>query len=135
MSEDEARRAVIHRLIEKANQALASARQVLSSGDAGLATNRVYYACFYAVSAILLDRRRQFVKHAGVRAALHQHLVKTGLLSQEMGRFYDTAFSERQEADYNAMASFDPHVVEQRIAQAEQFVELMKGLLPSEHQP
>ncbi len=131
MSGEEARRDAVRRLMEKADQALASAQQVLNAGDVGLATNRVYYACFYAASAVLLERRLQFVKHTGVRAALHKNLVKRGELSPEMGRFFDTAFSERQEADYNAMASFDSQIVAQRITQAARFVESMKSLLPS----
>lgn len=135
MSEEQARQVVIRRLIEKAEQAIASAGQVLSAGDAGLATNRVYYACFYAASAVLLERRLQFVKHTGLRAALHQHLVRPGVLAAEMGRFYDTAFSERHEADYNAMANFDQQIVRQRIGQAQQFVTIMKSLLPPEMKP
>jgi len=129
MSREEARQAVIQRLLEKADQAIASARQVCGAGDVGLATNRVYYACFYAASAVLLRRRLQFVKHTGIRAAIHQHLVRPGLVSPEMGRFYDTAFSERQEADYNAMAGFDGQIVQQRIEQAERFIAMMKALL------
>jgi len=128
VTEQEARRAVVERLLEKAEQAVSSARQVLGAGDTGLATNRVYYACFYAASAVLLSRRLAFVKHTGVRGAIHRHLVRTGLLPPEMGRFYDAAFAERHEADYNAMASFEPEIVAERIAQAEQLVSLMASL-------
>lgn len=135
MSEEQARQAVIGRLLEKAEQAIASARQVLSAGDAGLATNRVYYACFYAASAVLLERRLQFVKHTGVRAALHQHLVRPGVIEADLGRFYDTAFTERQEADYNAMTIFDPQIVAQRLGQAERFVAAMKSLLGGHTRP
>jgi len=131
MNPDDARRAVTARLMEKADQAMASARQVLGSGDVGLATNRVYYACFYALSAVLLQRRLKFVKHSGIRAALHQHLVKPGILPPELGRFYDTAFSERQEADYNAMADFDADIVAQRIQDAHHFLSVMRQLLES----
>jgi uncharacterized protein (UPF0332 family) len=46
-----------------------------------------------------------------------------------MGRFYDKAFSERQEADYNAMSSFDADIVTSRFQEAERFVQAMKSLL------
>jgi len=119
VSEEEARQVVIGRLLEKAHQALAAASLNLNAGDSGLASNRVYYACFYAVSAVLLKDRQRFVKHAGVRTAMHKHLVHGGKLSEELGRFYDKAFAQRQEADYNAMAVFD----------APRFVAAMEGLL------
>ena len=129
MSEDEARRAVIQHLMEKAGQALAAARREHAAGDISLAVNRVYYACFYAASAVLLGDRRQSVKHTGVRAAVHQHLVKPGRLSAAMGRFYDEAFKERQQADYAMPVEFEPATVTARIEQAEHFVAQMQGLL------
>ena len=70
MSEEEARRAVIARLMERSEMALAAARRECEAGDLPLAMNRVYYACFYAASAALLRERKQFAKHAGVRAGL-----------------------------------------------------------------
>jgi uncharacterized protein len=86
MSEDQARAVVIDRLMAKSDQALQAARRDLAVGDVALASNRVYYACFHALSAVLLNERQQFVKHAGVRAAMHQHLVGPGRLSKDLGR-------------------------------------------------
>ncbi|MCP4250026.1 MAG: HEPN domain-containing protein [bacterium] len=129
MSEDEARRAVIQHLMAKTDKALAAAPREHTAGDLGLAVNRVYYACFYAASAVLLRDKRQFVKHAGVRAAIHQHLVKPGTLSTAMGKFYDEAFKERQEADYGLAVEFDSDAVTARIEQPECFVTEMRRLL------
>ncbi len=72
MNDQQAREAVVARLLEKADQALESARYVHAAGDIGLAGNRVYYACFYALSAVLLNQRIQFGKHGSVHAAQHQ---------------------------------------------------------------
>ncbi len=129
MSEDDARRAVIRHLLAKADKALAAARREHAAGDLDLAVNRVYYACFYAASAVLLRDKRQFVKHAGVRAAIHQHLVKPGTLSTALGKFYDEAFTDRQEADYGLAVVFDSTSVAARMEQAERFVAEMRRLL------
>lgn len=129
MSEDEARRVVIQHLMDKANRALSAARREYSADDLSLAMNRVYYACFYAASAVLLRDKRRFVKHTGVRAAVHQHLVKPGKLSAAMGRFYDEAFKERQRADSAIPAEFKSTTVTARIEQAERFVAEMQRLL------
>jgi hypothetical protein len=129
MTQDEAREAMIEGFLVKADQALAAARRELAAGDLALATNRVYYACFYALSAVLLSRNLVFAKHAGLRAAMHQHLVRPGELSAELGRFYDEAFAERQAADYTTLVRFEPPLVSEKIDKAERFVAEMKRLL------
>jgi hypothetical protein len=44
---------VAHRL-ERARETLDEARLLLSAGHGNATVNRLYYACFYAVSALLL---------------------------------------------------------------------------------
>ena len=95
----------------------------------GLAINRIYYACFYAASAVLLSENRQFSKHSGVRAAVHQHLVNANRLSVQWGQFYDQTFEDRQEADYQALTEFEAPRVHDRISQASEFIEEMRRLL------
>ena len=114
--------------MEKAAQALAAAQRDLAANDPGLATNRVYYACFYAVTAALLRRGQVHVKHSSVRVAVHQHLVRTGVISEQWGRFYDRCLTERHEADYNALARFDAGDVREMISQARTFVTMMNEL-------
>lgn len=109
--------------------AIAAAQREHAAGDVALCLNRVYYACFDAASAALLQDEHQFVKHAGVRAALHQHLVNTGRLAVELGRFYDKAFEDRQEADYAMPFRYEPQAAAGRIVGAEQFVAAVKQLL------
>ena len=128
MSEDEARQTTIRYLLEKADNALLAAQREYSAGDLDFAINRVYYACFYAASAVLLNEKQQFTKHTGVRTAVHMHLVKAGKLSPEMGKFYDEAFKERHEADYTLPSEFDPKTTANRIEQASAFVTEMKRL-------
>ncbi len=122
---------LINRLMEKADQAIRSAQQVHAAGDIGLASNRVYDAGVYALSAVLLAEPIEFARHGSVRAVLHQRLVKTGRVSREFGRFYDTVFSERQQADYSALAHFGIVIVAKRLDQARIFVVRMRGFLPS----
>lgn len=132
MSEAQDRRTVVALWMGKADQALAAARRELAAGDGGLATNRIYYACFYAAMAVLLQENMQFSSHAGVRAAVHQHLVKCGRLPASMGKFHDQAFEDRQEADYVALAKFDTEVIRSRIDEAQRYVAYMKRLLHDE---
>ena len=44
------------------------------------AINRLYYACYYAVIALLLDKGIQPKSHTGVRQMFGLHFIKTGII-------------------------------------------------------
>jgi uncharacterized protein len=73
----------------KGQDSLASARREFEAGSYSFAMNRVYYAAFYGVCALLLERQQSFRKHTGVRTAFHRQFIKTGLLDMKWGRLYD----------------------------------------------
>ena len=83
------------------------------------------------MSAVLLGQKQTFSKHSGVRAALHQHLVRTGTVDAELGKFYDEVFDARQEADYVMGTTFDARTVSDRIAGAERFIAAMRRVSSS----
>jgi uncharacterized protein (UPF0332 family) len=128
MTDEEARRVVVRYWLDQAREALASARSEHAAGRGNFAVNRAYYACFYGASAALLGRGRKFVKHSGVRAALHRDLVKPGRIDAEWGRFYDLLFRRRGEADYIALTMFDDAETLELIEKAEGFVAEMERL-------
>lgn len=123
---------IVHYWIEKAVDSLASSEDELKAGRLSFAVNRIYYACFYAVSAILLQKKLRFQKHSGVRAAFHQHLIKPGLISKEYGNFYDEVFEARQRGDYLELVCFDKKQVEGWLKKGKLFVETMKSLVSKE---
>ncbi len=81
MSQPDTRLALIGYWLEKSALALAAAERERAAGDLSLAINRVYYACFYAVCAVLSADEVPYGKHSTVRVALHQHLVKKGRIA------------------------------------------------------
>ena len=115
--------------MEKSREALASARAEETSKRYVFAVNRAYYACFYAASAVLLLQGEKFVKHSGVRSALHKKLVKTGRLELQWGRFYDRVFENRQRGDYQELVVFDSEQVADIIENATAFVARMQQLI------
>ena len=115
--------------MEKADEALQSARSEQHAGRLVFAINQAYYACFYAASAVLLRQGEKFSKHSGVRAAVHRSLLRTGKIDPSWGRFYDLVFQSRQRGDYQELVEFSFEEAEELIAQAEGFVDLMRKLL------
>jgi len=125
---------VVRYWMEKATDSFNAARDELTAGRLSFSVNRIYYACFYIVSAFLLQRRLRFKKHSGVRAAFHKHLVKPGLLNREHGQFYDEIFEARQRGDYIELVHFEKEQVEEWLQRARQFVEAVKLLIESEQE-
>jgi uncharacterized protein (UPF0332 family) len=72
--------------LARAAESLAEANLLLANDHARTAVNRLYYACFYAVSALLLAEGHSSPKHSGVRALFDQHWIAPGRLPKEMGR-------------------------------------------------
>ena len=130
MSSDESQRAaVVCYWWSKADASLASARRELEAGALEFTVNRLYYAMFYAVSAVLLDRQLSFNKHSGVRAAFHREIIKQGLLDVKWGKLYDQLFEDRQEGDYMAMVTFEKQYVESQLMLCTEFLRILRHLI------
>jgi uncharacterized protein (UPF0332 family) len=131
MTGDERRTEIVKYWWLKAQDSLSSARRELEAGSYSFAMNRLYYAAFYGVSAVLLERRQSFRKHSGVRAAFHRLFIKTGLLDIKWGRLYDQLFEDRQEGDYVVFISFEPEYVQRQVIRCSEFLDELGKLLSS----
>jgi len=132
MSAADARREATDYWMSKATEAILSARSELQAGRLDFAVNRAYYACFYAASAVLFNMGKKFVKHSGLRGAVHRDLVRAGLLEAHWGKIFDRIFENRQSGDYLAMWKFEREHAERLVQEAEGFVKEMERLLGSE---
>ena len=128
MTRDDATAQAVRYWLAKARECLASAEDEARSCRLSFAVNRCYYAAFYAASAVLLARGKRFVKHSGVRAAVHRDLVKPGLLPEDLGRIYDRLFHDRQQGDYIEFVSFDAAEVGSTIGESRNLVGALEAL-------
>lgn len=118
--------------LERARETLLEAELLLREGHANTFVNRLYYACFYAVSAWLIRHNLSTSKHSGVRAWFHKYLVKPGLVNSESGILYDRLYNNRQKGDYVDLVYFDATEVGPWLAEAKDFVETMNALIAKE---
>lgn len=96
--------------------------------------NRLYYACFYAVSALLVQEGMSSSRHAGIRSLFNRHFVKTGKISVETAWIFNDLFERRQEGDYVDFVRFEESQVRSWMPPAEAFVETVTNLLGSGRQ-
>lgn len=80
--------------------------------------NRLYYACFYAVSALLLKHGLSSSKHTGVRGLFNKHFVRPRIISRDLARCYNDLFERRQESDYLDFMTYEAKQVRPWIKQA-----------------
>jgi len=128
---EETRILITYRL-ERARESLEEAGILLEREYGNTFVNRLYYACFYAVSALLLTRGLSSARHSGIRSLFHQNFVKSGLIDPELGQLYDRLFDNRQKGDYADLVRFDPNEVRDWYDEAFEFVENVQNIVKNE---
>lgn len=98
---DEERAAIVSMRTQKAYDTWAETKEIISRKLWYAAANRMYYACYYITSALLISRGLAPTTHIGVIRLLGMHFVSTGLLAPELGKFYSKLFELRQTGDYD----------------------------------
>ena len=132
MNESEAQKTLIGLWLKKAEESLASAELELNAGHANFAVNRLYYACFYAVTALLLQDGKQFARHSAVKSEFIRTYIKSGRVDVKWNKFYQKLFDDRQEGDYIPTATFEAQDVSMCLQQAREFIGLIRGLIDAE---
>lgn len=115
--------------IRRAHETLKEVDAMVDNGFWNAAINRLYYACYYSVSAILLDHDIKAQTHAGVRKMLGLHFVQTGKISRELGKFYSDLFDKRQTSDYDDFITFDEDTVKELLPLGIELIQRIETLL------
>lgn len=98
---DAERKALVALRLEKAFRAYAEAKGVAPLGYWETVANRLYYAAFDAVSALLAANGDGPQTHGGAIQLFGQRFVRTGAVPADMGRLYHRLFTLRQTGDYD----------------------------------
>ena len=98
---EENRRDVVSYRIERAYIALDQAKKNLQINCLEVTANRLYYAAYYAASALLIAYGIRTKSHEGNISQFGQHFVMTGILSRDLGKFYNNLFQMRLTGDYS----------------------------------
>jgi len=113
---------------QRARETLDEANVMLQTEHLYGASNRVYYACFYAVSALLITKNLSSSKHAGVMALFNRHFIKEKLLPVELGKFYSRVFDNRQQSDYGDVVKVEAKQLTKDIKTASDFIDRIESL-------
>jgi uncharacterized protein (UPF0332 family) len=126
---EEDRQELIHYRLERARETLQEALLMQRERHWNACINRLYYACFYAVTALLALQGLETGKHSGVKSLFNHHWIKPNKISKQYGRLYNTLFESRQEGDYIDFVFFDEEAVEPLIPQVSDFIDSINCLI------
>lgn len=126
-SED--RKAVVAYRIEKSDATYADVLKTMEFGMYSTAANRLYYAFFYAASALLISKGVEAHRHSGLQTMMHLHFVKTGLLTSEDGLLMRQLFNLRQESDYDDFVEITLEDLEPIVPKTKDLIEKIKKLV------
>lgn len=116
--------------VEKSKATLIDAKLLAVNKGFASSVNRLYYACFYIVTALVIDKTSVRVKrHAGLRALFNNEFVRTGIISVQDGAFYSALMEKRDEADYGDFEVITEDEINTLVIQTEAFINTIKKLV------
>lgn len=116
--------------IKQAEESLEEAKFLLSGNKSPRSViNRVYYAMFYSVLALLIYEPYSSSKHSGVLSYFNRHFIKEGIFEKELGRYINEAFELRQQEDYREYTTLNVEQITPYIEKADRFIKAVKDYL------
>lgn len=125
---DEERLQVVTYRLEKSRNTLADAEKVTAMQMWATGANRLYYAAYYAVSALLIANGIAAKTHEGIIRMFNQHFVMTGKVDRELGRQYNILFTMRLTGDYGDCFDLQEKDVAPMVIPARKLIEIVSVL-------
>ena len=130
--DEKSRNDMIEYRLEKSKETLKEADYLIAGGYFSTAVNRLYYACYYAVSALLIKEHIATQTHVGIKSMLSLHFVRSGRLSVQFAKDFFRLFDLRHSNDYDDFTFCDEDTIKDLRPKSEVFIseieKLIKGI-------
>lgn len=127
--DDSSRDAMISYRLERSEETLREADYLIAGGYYSTAINRLYYACYYAISALLIQNRIQTQTHAGVKSMLSLHFIRSGKIDIQTGKDFFRLFDLRHNNDYDDFSFCDKETILDLRPKAEAIIRAITSLI------
>jgi len=91
--------------------------------------NRLYYATYYALMALLLDSDLKPTTHNGAKSNFSEYFIKTGKIDSKYGKLYSQLFTWRQKGDYDDLFDFGKDKVMPYFEPVNEFILLIESII------
>ena len=127
--DEQSRNELVKYRLSRAEETLREADLLAGEGFYNATINRLYYACFYSVMALLVKHGISATSHSGVKSMLGLQFISTGLLDKEHGKTFSRLFEIRHSGDYDDFVYCDKEMTDEYIPKAKAFIEAVSKLL------
>lgn len=115
--------------IKRANETLAEAYCLSENNHFSGAVNRLYYASYYIVSALLIANGIEASSHVGARSMFGLKFVRTGKIDLSHGKFFNEIFELRHSNDYDDFVFCEEESFNKLRPQASSLIAAIRELL------
>lgn len=122
-------KAYVRYRLEKAQEVYQAARVLYDASQWNSVINRLYYACFYSASALLLSKQISAKSHSGVIGQFSEHIVRPGIVTIDEFRVYAKLLNWRTKGDYNDLYDFTKEDVDSMMIPAKHFIDKTASLI------
>jgi hypothetical protein len=107
---------------DRAFEALDDIKKMIDNKMLSAAMNRIYYAGFYIVGALLLLDGFSTSKHRQLIGYFNKEYIKTGKVPLDVGEILDESYNNRVASDYHDFVFLTKTQVEEFYNQMKEFV-------------
>lgn len=129
MLTDEERKALVANKVRRSRETWTEAKGIIESKYWHAAANRMYYASYYMVSALLLENGQSSHTHGGTIGLFGLHFIKTGIVSSDLGKFYSELYELRQTGDYDDWKVVTEADIMPLVPTVEVFLDTLEGII------
>lgn len=117
---------------EHAEECFEAAKSLVLSGQYKSAANRLYYAVFHAMRAVLAFDGIDMKHHSGIISEFRKRYIKTGVFSKSLSNTISIAFDMRTGSDYDDHYIIVKAEVDDLTADAERFLKEIKVFIDAQ---
>ncbi|MBO7489163.1 MAG: HEPN domain-containing protein [Bacteroidales bacterium] len=126
---EEERKIVVSYRLEKSFKMIEQVKNILPMKYWDTIANRLYYAAYYAVTALLIQNEIQVQTHQGVKRMFGYHFIMQGKIDSKYASLYSRLFSMRQTGDYDDNFDLSEEDVIQYITPTEELIKLISTMV------
>ena len=127
--DEESIKALVSYRLKRAKETLQEADILMKDSCYNAADNRLYYACYYAVIALLVKNHIAAQTHDGVKQMFGLHFIVTGEIDRKYSRFYSQLFNDRMSGDYDDFLFYDKEMLSELRPKSAEFIALIESIL------
>jgi uncharacterized protein (UPF0332 family) len=125
----ENRNLLIRYRLEQSDQTVLEAEYLIAKGYYRGAVNRIYYSCFYILSALAIKYEFTTSKHNQLIGWFNKTFIATNILPKEISQFVLKAYNKRIKGDYEPVDNLNNEEVQMLLSELKEFILKMKIFL------